>query len=245
MKIAIWNVNHRAVKKTIPEKIAASIVSVDADIFILTEFVHCDVKEDRKAFYKQLDDAGYKFRLLSPSIPKQNHILIASRNPIRQGDLTAPTDIHDSVPSNFLHIKTMDGDVEIIGIRVPDYSKSVHKDVAAAYWSWFSNLTMSISDRPLVIAGDFNIDPSMKKYKFRHHLTGLLDQGWSIAAPETGASYWANKNNSPHRLDHAFLTHKLSCRSSEYINHIDGFWTCGESKYKEPDHAILLVEVVC
>ncbi len=244
LNIATWNLNHRAARKTIPDTIAPAIVSVNADLLVFTEFVHCDIKQDRADFYSQLDDAGYIHRLLSPLTPKQNHILIASRTPISQGDLLAPTTIHPAIPSNFLHVRALEHDIEIIGVRVPDYSKPVYKETAAAYWSWFSTFTASISDRQLVLIGDFNIDPEMKKYKHRHHLAELVQTGWSIASPEHGASFWANKNNAPHRLDHAFLTEKLSHRDAVYVDRVEGYWTCGENKYKEPDHAILTVEVV-
>jgi len=243
MKIATWNVNHRACCKAIPENIAPSIIAVDADILVFTEFVHCDHKKDRKEFYNNLDEAGYTYRLLSPTIPRENHILIASRIPVKKGELTAPGNIQSSVPSNFLHVKTINTDIEVIGIRVPDYSKSIYREVAKKYWSWFSEFSSKIADRALVLTGDFNIDPDMKKYKFRHHLNNLTQNHWTIAAPKTGASFWANKNNSPHRLDHAFLTSKLSFLNAKYVNQIEGFWKCGVNKYREPDHAILAIEV--
>jgi len=243
MRIATWNVNHRAVRKTIPDTIAPAIISTDADVLVFTEFVHCDIKEDRQAFYGQLKDAGYIYHLLSDNTPKENHILIASRKPIVKGDLLPPTTIHSSVASNFLHVKYEDTATEIIGMRVPDYSKPIYKEVAKAYWNWFSSLTDEISDRPIIILGDFNIDPDMKKYKYRHHLTGLLDKEWQIASPERGASFWANKNNAPHRLDHAFLTNNFHIKNTSYLQKVDDLWKCGENKYKEPDHAILLVEV--
>lgn len=243
MKIATWNVNHRAVRKTIPDTIAPAIISVDADILIFTEFVHCDTKEDRKAFYAQLNDAGYTHHILSPTTLKENHILIASRIPIVQGDLLAPTTIQSAVPSNFLHVKCVENDTEIIGIRVPDYSKTAYKEVAQEYWSWFSSLTEEISSRSFIMTGDFNIDLDKKRYKFRHHLTNLLENGWKTASPKEGASYYANQNNAPHRLDHAFLTDDFDVKDAMYIQEVDGLWKCGENKYKEPDHAILMVEV--
>lgn len=71
MKIATWNVNHRAVRKTIPSTIAPAIISTEADILVFTEFVHCDTKEDRKAFYGQLKGAGYEDQVLSPLTPNR------------------------------------------------------------------------------------------------------------------------------------------------------------------------------
>ncbi len=116
--------------------------------------------------------------------------------------------------------------------------------IAQAYWSWFSLLTDKITDRPIIMTGDFNIDLDKKRYKFLHQFTDLLDNGWQIASPKEGASYYANQNNAPHRLDHAFLSDKFKVKNASYIQKVDGLWKCGESKYKEPDHAILVVEVV-
>lgn len=243
MKIATWNVNHRAVRKTIPDTIAPAICSLSADILVFTEFVNCDTKEDRKAFYSHLQDAGYVHQILSPQTPKQNHILIAARIPIVQGDLKASATIQSAVPSNFLHVICEDSGTEIIGIRVPDYSKTGYKEVAQKYWSWFSSLTDEIGNRSIIMTGDFNIDPEMKKYKFRHHLTDLLDNGWQLASPIEGASYYANKNNAPHRLDHTFLTDRFEIKEAMYIQEVADLWKCGVEKYKEPDHAILVVEV--
>lgn len=247
MKIVLWNVNHRATRKVIPSSsIAPAIVSTGADIIILTEFVHCDTQEDRQLFYNQLRDAGYHHQLLSVTTPKrENHILIASRQGINRGEITPPTTIHSSVPSNFLHVKATVEDIpiEIIGIRIPDYSKSVYKEIAKKYWEWFSELTEEIVERSVIMIGDFNIDPAMKKYKFRHHLTDLLKNGWQMASPASGASFYANKNNAPHSLDHAFLTENFVIREATYIQEVDGLWKCGDNKYKEPDHAMLVIDV--
>jgi endonuclease/exonuclease/phosphatase family metal-dependent hydrolase len=243
VKIATWNVNHRASRKAIPDKIAPAIISIGADVLVFTEFVHCETKQDRKAFYDQLKNAGYNCQFISPTTPKENHILIASRIPIVQGDLQAPTTIQSAVPSNFLHVKCLDTNTEIIGIRVPDYSKTAHKKIAQEYWTWFSSFTQDIADRSIIMTGDFNIDPDMKKYKFRHHLTDLMDIGWKMASPKEGASYYANQNNAPHRLDHAFINDRFEIMDASYIQEVAGLWTCGENKYKEPDHAILLIEV--
>ena len=244
MKIAAWNVNHRATRKKIPENIAHAIISTDADMLVFCEFVHSDITDDRQNFYNQLESAGYTFRIFSTLTPKENHILIASRIAIVAGDLKAPTTIQSAVPSNFLHVRCVESSTEIIGLRVPDYSKATYKEVAQAYWTWFSSLTKEMTDRSVIIIGDFNIDPAMKKYRFRKHLTDLLDNGWQIASPNEGASYYAHNNNAPHRLDHAFLTGCVKIISSSYIQEVDGLWKCGEDKYKEPDHAILVVEVV-
>lgn len=122
-------------QKTIPYTIALSIVSTGADIIVLTEFVHCDNQEDRQQFYDQLRNAGYHHQLISITNPKEKHVLIASRHEIIPGDITPPTNIPPSVPSNFLHVKAAieNKPVEIIGIRVPDYSKPIYKEVANNY----------------------------------------------------------------------------------------------------------------
>lgn len=243
LKIATWNVNHRAVCKTIPSTIAPAIISTDADILVFTEFVHSDTKEDRKAFYDQLVDAGYTNQILSSLTAKQNHILIASRTPIVQGDLKAPATIHRAVASNFLHVKCLENSAEIIGIRVPDYSKTKFKEIAQDYWRWFSSFAHEIAGRSIIMTGDFNIDLEKKRYKFRHHLTDLLENGWQIASPKERASYYANRNNAPHRLDHTFLTEGFEVIDSSYVQQVGSLWKCGENKYKEPDHSILVVEV--
>jgi hypothetical protein len=116
-------------------------------------------------------------------------------------------------------------------------------DTIKAYWEWFSRMADQISSRKMIMIGDFNIDPFMKKYKYRHHLTDLLQNGLQMASPADGsASFWANKNNAPHSLDHAFCTKNFTIRDAVYIQEVEGLWKCGENKYREPDHAILVVD---
>ena len=73
-------------------------------------------------------------------------------------------------------------------------------------------------------------------------MTDLLKHGWQVASPAAGASYYANQNNAPHSLDHAFLTEKFVIRDAAYIQEVEGLWKCGENKNREPDHAILMIE---
>jgi hypothetical protein len=45
----------------------------------------------------------------------------------------------------------------------------------------------------------------------------LVDEGWQHAMPKLGASYWAIKNGSERRLDHAFTSRHFDVLDAKYI----------------------------
>src|SRR5690242_6978846 len=115
MRLITWNVNHRARAKAIPPRLAEMIVSLEPDLVVLAEF--------RRSFLAQLAGRGLPNWLVSRVTPRgENHVLIASRTPIVPGAIEAPA-IAPSVPSNVLHVISPHEGIEILGLRVPDYSK--------------------------------------------------------------------------------------------------------------------------
>jgi hypothetical protein len=120
LRILAWNLNHRARAKAIPSCLADVIASLEPDVIVLTEYVHRDT---RRPFLDQLADRGLPNSLVSQVTPLgENHVLIASRTPLELGFIQAPA-IAPSVPSNFLHVNLPQKGCEILGLRVPDFSK--------------------------------------------------------------------------------------------------------------------------
>jgi endonuclease/exonuclease/phosphatase family metal-dependent hydrolase len=72
-------------------------------------------------------------------------------------------------------------------------------------------------DHPFVIMRDFNTDPSDSRAKCGDQLSKLVDEGWQHAVPKSGASYWAIKNGSERRLDHAFTSRHFDVLDAKYI----------------------------
>ena len=46
---------------------------------------------------------------------------------------------------------------EILGLRIPDYSKQ--PKFKRACWDWIIETATTVKDRPFVLIGDFNADP--------------------------------------------------------------------------------------
>ena len=117
MRLLTWNLNHRAARRRIPDWIGAAITSQNPDVIVLTEYVEGD---DHERFVSQLASQGLKSCDQSAKTPGQNQILIASRHGLRLGALNAPP-LHESVPSNFLHVVLEDSGINVLGFRMPAF----------------------------------------------------------------------------------------------------------------------------
>ena len=96
-----------------------AIASLGPDVIVLTEYVH---GPSRDVFIAKLENHGFCNWLVSEYRKRENQVLIAARTVIEKGPIRAP-EIAPSVPSNALHVCLPDEGVEILGLRVPDYSK--------------------------------------------------------------------------------------------------------------------------
>jgi hypothetical protein len=76
IRIVTWNLNHRAKRRRIPDWIASSILSVEPDVVVLTEYVE---GADHQKFTEDLRAGGIAFVQKTDYVPKENQILIASR----------------------------------------------------------------------------------------------------------------------------------------------------------------------
>ena len=94
---------------------------------------------------------------LSKFEKKQNRILIASKTPLNAGEVQAPTNIIDAVTCNMLHLKDEYSGINILGIRMPLPLNAPQKK---AWWDWVTGIAQEYRDRPFIITGDFNTDPT-------------------------------------------------------------------------------------
>jgi len=130
MKLLTWNINHRTNEKVIPPLMAEAIDSLEPDIIVLTEFVD---GPSRKSFFSELKSFGFSDIKISPGPTGQNHILIAAKTPLIEGEIKAPVikvtnslgkdQEATALPSNVFHVKVNGPGFDILGIRIPDYSK--------------------------------------------------------------------------------------------------------------------------
>ncbi|MGO9924558.1 MAG: endonuclease/exonuclease/phosphatase family protein [Isosphaeraceae bacterium] len=238
LRFLTWNLNHRARAKPIPSILTDVIVSLEPDAVVLTEYVH---GASRRPFLDQLADRGLPNWLVSHVTPsKENHVLIASRTPIELGSIRAPA-ISPSVPSNFLHVILPQEGCEILGLRVPDFSKQ--RTIQRTCWDWIIETATTVRDRPFVIMGDFNTDPRYRRTMCGDCIGRLSDEGWQHASPIEGASYWTLKHKLPCRIDHAFVSQHFTILDSRYVSDLGEQGFIGTTKDALSDHAILWIDV--
>jgi endonuclease/exonuclease/phosphatase family metal-dependent hydrolase len=237
MKLLSWNINHRASRKRIPPLMAEAITSLLPDIIVLTEYVPGPSHE---SFMADLATRGFAHIGMSPHTPKENHIFIAARTTLVPGTIKGPP-IAPSVPSNVLHVQLEGQSLNVLGLRVPDYSKQ--PPIRHACWDWIESTANNIKEQPFVIMGDFNVDPSYPPSKCGNRIGNLVAAGWQHAMPSSGVSYWPVAGGVGKRLDHAFISKHFIVREAEYIWESSHFIFAGKKEGAMSDHAVLLVDI--
>jgi endonuclease/exonuclease/phosphatase family metal-dependent hydrolase len=238
MRLVTWNVNHRAREKAIPQGLPEIIASLEPDLVVLTEYVH---GESRQWFLDQLAGLGLPYWLVSRVTPKgENHVLVSSRTPIVAGDIEAPA-IAPSVPSNALHAILPREGIEILGLRVPDYSKQLA--IKRACWDWIIETARAVKDRPFVVLGDFNTDSRYPRSSCGDCIDKLVATGWQLASPGDGASFWSFKDSSPCRIDHAFVSRHFAVIDTRYVTEFQDQRFVGIGPKAVSDHAILSIDL--
>lgn len=238
MKLLAWNLNHRAVRRRIPDCVASAIVAHVPDIAIFSEYVE---GPDHERFITALADGGMRHVLLSPRTEGHNQILIASNKALRRGRLRAP-DIHPAVPSNVLEAVVESIELHVIGFRMPAF-KTPNRSLKRKTWNWLlAELDQRVSG-PLVIAGDFNTAPNDPPARCGDCFMALSQSGWQSGTPISGYSWRHPKTGSEWKIDHLFLSPSLAFVSSEYRWGFKASSPDAQAKkVGVPDHAMLVGE---
>ena len=236
MKLLTWNVNHRTRRMAISPLVAEAIASLTPDIVVLTEYVQGPSHE---SFIADLAFNGLNHSLISIKSPKENQVLVASRMNMVEGEIKAPA-IGPSFPTNVLHVKFPDNGFELLGLRIPDYSK--YPKIKRACWDWILTTASMINGRPFVIMGDFNTDPCYPNAKCGDRIGQLENAGWQHPNPP-GSSYWTLAGRIGKRIDHAFLTKDFKIKNAAYISESGPYVFAGKIKEAMSDHAALFIEV--
>ncbi|HEY6418550.1 MAG TPA: endonuclease/exonuclease/phosphatase family protein [Candidatus Binataceae bacterium] len=236
MKFLEWNINHRARQKPIPSTMASAILSLGPDVAVLTEYVS---SSSRGPFLDELASGGLTHQLVSAVTKGENQILIAARGILEKGEIRAPA-IAPSLPSNVLHVRLPTQGFEVLGLRVPDYSKQ--PPIRRACWDWLTQTARTLVSRPFVLIGDFNTDPSYAKARCGPRIAELVACGWQHAAPSEGASYWTPKGHAV-RIDHAFVSGHFAIMSARYVREGGQHVFAGGRGRALSDHAALIVDL--
>jgi endonuclease/exonuclease/phosphatase family metal-dependent hydrolase len=235
MRIVTWNLNHRARRRDIPGDVGEVIASLKPDLIVLTEYVS-GLSEPR--FLAQLKLAGMSQVTISEFTPSQNQILVASHMRLVDRRLRPP-DIDVALPSNIVHVGVPDSDLEVVGLRIPDYSRMPR--VRRQCWDWVEKVAAAWLPHPSILIGDFNTDPGYSKARCGPRIATMVDAGWSLAAPESGSSYWTLFGLGK-RLDHAFVSPHFKVLAAEYAKEVNGF-RLARGRGALSDHAALVVDI--
>jgi endonuclease/exonuclease/phosphatase family metal-dependent hydrolase len=230
--------------------IGAEILRHKADIIILTEFYKTGDYRERLA--RPLEESGYRvFEDPRPAKRGIRQVLIAVRaervgNPSVTPVLLPDNDGHVRTGHfpNFMRIDigTDSGPVSVIGARIRVWTNHGAEEQLRRRNQFMTLLEHLPEDRPVVMAGDFNISdhPGFRKAGSRWHFdidyrNVLAGRGFSLHIPDNGCS----PIRSPYRMDHLVVSDHLAV--DQVIYYACDSWPVGEANH--PDHAILLAGV--
>ena len=222
--------------RPIPELVPEAIKLLTPDLLVLTEYVRGPT---HLSFLSRLAGLGLGHTLISSESRGQNSVMIVSRRPLARGRISGST-IAPALPYNFLHVELPEDGLQVMGIRIPDYSKQPR--IRRACWDWFCSLAEKEVNSPTVMMGDFNSDPNYSKSRCGDRFAQLVEYGWQLALPEDGASYWS-LNGHAVRLDHAFVSRDYRVISARYIDRVAGLILANRHSQTLPDHAALEIVI--
>jgi len=236
MRLVAWNLNHRTRSKPIVPGVAEALLALEPDWLVLTEYV---AHESHETFFDRLATAGIHYVCVSEHSAKNNRVVIASRRPLVPGAIQAPA-VDEAMPSNALHVACPADGIEILGVRLPDYSK--YPPLRRGWWDWLTMTADSVVDRPFIIAGDFNTDAGYPVARCGDRLQRLVDSGWRHAVPAEGSSYWT-LNGLGKRIDHAFVSRHFRVADVRYVTESAGQRLVGKPSVALSDHAALALDL--
>jgi hypothetical protein len=202
MRFVTWNVGHQTRRKDLPVRYATGLSGLNADVIVLTEYVHDPRHDD---FLAALGSAGYTTRV-STSVPKQNQVLMASRRPMRAGNIEC-CDVSEATRPNWLH-STIDG-IDVVGFRVPMFT-SVPRGQRRSYWDWLGMALDSAKGRATVLLGDLNAATTYRPLK------AVVAKGWALATPADGWSFRGKRGHTS-AIDHGLVSSHMRVSGAEYI----------------------------
>jgi endonuclease/exonuclease/phosphatase family metal-dependent hydrolase len=236
MKLVVWNLNHRAARRRLPDWIADAIGGANPDVVVLTEYVE---GVDHAAFLGALRHHGLACASVSARTPRQNQVLIATREWHAREPLAIPN-IHPSLPSNALLVRLADG-TRVLGFRMPAYEHAERR-FKRPTWDWLLGEAEQLLPSPAILAGDFNTALGDSPAYCGDCLSTLLAAGWSHAAPTTGYSWQGRAGER--RIDLAFLS-PATATVAHYSWDFERLAIGIPDRQKRvglPDHAMLVVE---
>ena len=235
MRIVSWNLGHQTRALKLPATFVDAVKALEPDVLVLNEYVHSE--SPTKMFEDPLV-LGFTRFSVSPHIPGQNQVLLASRSPHAIGDLTAPTTT-PAATSNFLHVSV--SGIEVVGMRAPAYPKRPELE---AYWKEMEQLIAGSISRRILFIGDMNCAPERPRMPGGQVMNRLLKAGWAIPTPVGDWSYISKNGDSSSRIDHAICGPHFPKATASYKTRIGDIVLAGSFADKAiSDHAALVLDL--
>lgn len=231
LRVLTWNLNHRARPRSIAATVATVIGTLAPDVAVLTEYVE---GKSHAAFIQELAAVGLEHFSHSARVKGQNQILIASRLSLRSGHLLAPA-LDAALPSNVLHVELVEPRLDIVGIRVPAYEQRLPREQC---WKWLVETGQQFLERPAVLIGDFNVDPSSR---YGQSIRDLVASGWQHGWQDDWWSFRSLKGFTS-RIDHAFVSPRIHLEQAKYVA-VSGEHILAGDPTALSDHAALVIDV--
>lgn len=248
MKIATWNLNHRAGSSFTPylPEAAKAIGSLPVEVLVLTEYFPKErgsfSPSRHDAFVADLVSCGFRHCELSiQTREKANRILVASRRPLEIDSLPLP-DIDEQFPANVLAIFIPSAGMRLLGTRVPYYQKKSELGRLSESWDWLESAANALIKESSVIIGDLIVSLGSSEVRGGKHFRRILESGWARAEPTSGSSFPIGGSRGT-EIDHALCSPSLGFASASYLSQAGGFAFAGADGALS-DHAVLVVEVV-
>ena len=203
MKIVTLNIQHGGGRRIAP--IIEFLTQLNADLIVLTEY-HLDDKN----LGKQLVELGYQHQVAGSTLPKENSVLIVSKEPFEV--LSASQRI----------VSVRLKELVLFGVYFPqgDEKYPVYKKLKTE---------VKEAGSSVLVLGDFNtglhyIDEAGKTFACADSFESLKDVGlvdsWRTRHPAAKEFSWFSSQGNGFRIDHAFCSLLLDQKVSniEYIH---------------------------
>ena len=220
MKIVTLNIQHGGGRRIV--HIIEFLKQLNADIIFLTEY-HLDDKK----LGEQLVELGYKHQVAGSALPKENSVLIVSR------------EAFEVLGTSQRIVSVRQGDLVLFGVYFPQGDEKRHV---------YLNLKdeVRVAGSSVLCLGDFNtglhfIDEAGKTFACAESFESLGDIGlvdsWRTRNPDTKEFSWFSSQGNGFRIDHAFCSELLD----QQVSSIEYIHSPREMKFS--DHSALAVEL--
>ena len=237
MRIASWNLNHRAgATRFRPEAVDAAI-ALDADAVFFNEYFP---KQHGPTFADRLANAGWCHQLISSEPGERaNRTFVASRVSVEQDCVPLPT-FDRQLPANLLAVRFPDTGLRVLALRVPAY-EGPERPLVLRSWDWLESTAALLVDEAAVIVGDLNVSAASRRSGGGDHFRRIRSAGWSLATPEGEPSFFSSTGHTS-TVDHLLHTRTVRVASAAFVSEVSGYVLAG-SRGAISDHAAIVADL--